>query len=511
MVNQMSAERASANEFKKQPRRKKKASPVKTAFNLLLLGAIVTIGVGLALPATPVGGVVKTASDKIGLNHAFWLKMGLARDPIDPAIAEKDATRVVADTNKPWDGLVRLTPAQIAGIGVQTTLVQKQTQPVKLELPGTTAYDPDTLTKIRTRFQSVVDKVYRSIGDTVQIGDPLVDLFSSELADAKNDYMTKYAQWIHDYKLLEKNRKLFAKQAGAEQAVLDSETTEYKSKMDYLVAQKKLFVYGLSETDIERIGVAAISEGRSAGKEIEKGDETAKMTLRSPTSGKVIAREAARGNLYDTTSNPLLTIAPIDHLWVWVNVFESDLAKVRLGEFMEIEFPYQNEVIHGKVEYISSEVNADTHAIRVRASIPNSGNLKSDMYVRAKLEIPPVEGRTTIPRVAMIASGDEKYFVFVRVPNEKNTYARREVHPFQEKDDYVIIDHGVEAGEEVVTTGSLILSQRYEDQFVIHNGMPTTDHSRPDSSEPSDPAKTQASGSIPGGGTNDKASGRAGM
>ena len=116
------------------------------------------------------------------------------------------------------------------------------------------------------------------------------------------------------------------------------------------------------------------------------------MTRLSPVDGIVVLRDVVPGNLYDT-NDVLMVIAPLDHLIVWLNVYEADQAKVAMGQHMEIRFPYLNRTILGTVQYVATEVSKDTRTIRIRASIPNvNGELKADMLVRASLDIPPVNG-----------------------------------------------------------------------------------------------------------------------
>ncbi len=94
-------------------------------------------------------------------------------------------------------------------------------------------------------------------------------------------------------------------------------------------------------------------------------------------------------NFYET-STVLMVIAPLDHLWVLVNVYELDQDKVKVGQTLEIQFPFLADKIEGKVQYVASEVSKETRAVKIRASIPNPGaRLKSDMLVKAILDIPP--------------------------------------------------------------------------------------------------------------------------
>ena len=117
------------------------------------------------------------------------------------------------------------------------------------------------------------------------------------------------------------------------------------------------------------------------------------MTLRSPTDGLRHRARRRRRATSTTRTTPCSSSRPLDRLWVWGNVFESDLDLVRLGQSWEIRFPFLEQKLQGKVEYISNRVDPNSHAVRIRTSIPNpEGRLKSDMLVRGMLEIPPAPG-----------------------------------------------------------------------------------------------------------------------
>ena len=363
---------------------------------------------------------------------------------------------------QPWDGLVTLSERKQTVMGLTTVKAAAQTEPIRLELLGTTEYISDTLTKVRPMFKGRVDKVHVTVDQAVKKGDPLIDLYSKDLAEAKSDYEIERIQWLYDKKLLEIRESLVQTKAISQQLYEETKNNEMKSRREYEVARDKLLVYGLSEAEVEQV-------------KTEAGSQKARMTLRSPTDGFVIERDVAAGNLYDE-NDTLLVIAPLDRLWVWGNVFESDLDLVRLGQSWEIRFPFLEQKLQGKVEYISNRVDPNSHAVRVRTSIPNpEGRLKSDMLVRGMLEIPPAPGRTVIPRTALVVE-DGSYYVFVPVTGKPDTFERRVVGVAQEKDDHAVIDSGLKEGEEVVSVGSLILSQIYEDLKTGQTGAPPESH-----------------------------------
>jgi cobalt-zinc-cadmium efflux system membrane fusion protein len=389
-----------------------------------------------------------------------------------PEPVPSSSARVVKE-RPAWDGLVSVSKDEQTTIGLRLVQVKAQTEPIKLELTGRTAYNENTLNKIRPRFDTLVEKVLVEKGRHVKKGDPLVDLFSTELAKAKNEYQTNYVQWSHDLRLLKLREKLVATGAISQQAWVDTQNDENKSRLIYRTSRENLKVLGVPESDIDPL-IANLGENPDLER-LHNVEDKAKVTLRSPVDGIVIVRDVVAGNLYDNT-NVLMVIAPLNELWVWVNVYERDQGRVALGQRMVINFPFLDESAQGKVEFVASEVSRDSRAVQARASIPNpGGKLKSDMLVKAILEIPPVKGQTVIPRLAMVVINGNEY-VFVRRPSSGQEdvfkFERRKVAVAQENSDFVVIAHGLTADEMVATSGSLILAQLFEDLQTVETGTP---------------------------------------
>ncbi|AGA31280.1 efflux RND transporter periplasmic adaptor subunit [Singulisphaera acidiphila] len=378
--------------------------------------------------------------------------------PLSPALMAADTGPRPPADRPPWDGLVTLKERGRASMGIETTNVAPQTDPIRLELLGTSEYDSETLSQIRFMFKGRVDKVYKTVGQTVKKGDPLIDLYSTELAETKSAYEIKRIQWTYDKNLLDARKLLVQGQSIAQQLFAETQNSEMKSRREYEVARDNLLVYGLSEAEVEEV------KG-------QVGSQKARMTLRSPADGIIITRDVVVGNLYDE-DDTLLVIAPLDHLWVWGNVFESDIDLVHLGQSWEVHFPFLNHKLVGKVEYISNRVDPGTHAVRIRTSVPNpEGRLKADMLVRGLLDVPPVAGWTVIPRTALVVA-DRQYYVFVKVSGQADKYERRTVGVAQEKEDHVVVETGLRAGEEIVSVGSLLVAQLYDDLKTVQTGAP---------------------------------------
>jgi len=278
------------------------------------------------------------------------------------------------------------------------------------------------------------------------------------LAEAKLEYESKQSQAEHDHQIAEHQRDLVAKGVipDSSRLLLDAVNLERRSLLEFKLARDELEVFGVPLDEI-----ATVHE--------ETGTEKAKMTLRAPADGTIVARDVAIGNIYDP-KDTLLTIASIEELWVWGNVYERDLADVRKGLTWEVHFPFTRESVAGTVDYVANQVDPQTHAVRIRGSIPNAdGRFRSDQIVRVIVKCPPKTGNTVIPRRAVVTNAGD-CFVFLQRPATADTFERRQVKIDHEFSDYVLVAEGLAPGESVVTTGSLIMTQVYEDRRAVETG-----------------------------------------
>jgi membrane fusion protein, heavy metal efflux system len=282
------------------------------------------------------------------------------------------------------------------------------------------------------------------------------------------------AQWDHDKVELVRSTELFNKKAMAEKDYLVDVNDEKKSGTDAKIAKDKLMVLGLSDKEIAEVPK-------------EDGTQKAKMTLRAPGAGVVIARDVVQGNVYDETS-VLLTIAQLDHFWVYGYVYPSDASRVTLGQTWVVECINIGQTHRVTIDSITSEIDKETKTLVIRTTIANTEKkLKADMMVSGYVEIPPPtdKPRTVIPRMAMV-SGDGGDYVFVQKMDSSGVdakdgsmrFERRKVRVIHEGAKGVILAtgnppvEGLSPGERIVTRGALVLMQLYEDTASIESGAP---------------------------------------
>ena len=72
-----------------------------------------------------------------------------------------------------------------------------------LSLQGATDFVPETVIRIHSPFDCRSDKVLVDLGSSVRRGDPLLELFSADLVEAKSNYVATISQWVRDKKVLD--------------------------------------------------------------------------------------------------------------------------------------------------------------------------------------------------------------------------------------------------------------------------------------------------------------------
>ena len=263
--------------------------------------------------------------------------------------------------------------------------------PSALRVFGTTDLVPHRVVQVRVPFDCRVDKVLVDLGQTVKRGDPVLELFSTELAEAKGNYETAIEEWLRDKDALDKREAESRGLLGPADNTRPGEdyiwikNDEALSRLRMKLAKDKLLVYGLSEKEIE------IARN-------EEGIQRAKMVLRSRGEGVVVQRSVVPGNFY-SSADVLMAIARLDRLWVRGSVSELDAERVKVGQNVTVVIPFGDHAAKAKVEFVDPQIEHETHTVKIRTSIPNPENrYKPGMFVRMVLETEAGRDMTQAPR-----------------------------------------------------------------------------------------------------------------
>src|SRR5262249_34456514 len=152
----------------------------------------------------------------------------------------------------------------------------------------------------------------------------------------------------------------------------------------------------------------------------------------------------------------------LDHVWVLAEVFEMDIARVKMGSKAVVRVvAYPNKVFEGKVDYVSGSLDPQTRTAKVRCTFDNPDRLlKPEMFATVNVS---VEERRAlaIPHSAVLRLG-EQTVVFVDRGNAPDGRHRFERLPVQvdegEASTWIPVTHGLDKGTKIVTKGAILLS-----------------------------------------------------
>ena len=157
-------------------------------------------------------------------------------------------------------------------------------------------------------------------------------------------------------------------------------------------AEKKLHVLGFSEKEVKVI--AATHQINPI------------ITLFAPISGKIIKNNAILGGLVNE-STEILTIMDPSLLWIDAEIYEKDIAKVRVGQQARATVPaYPGTVFKGKVTFISDVLNTETRTITLRTEVKNQGyELKPGMFADIQILLNQQNHTLVVPEEILKKAG----------------------------------------------------------------------------------------------------------
>lgn len=353
------------------------------------------------------------------------------------------------------EGIVRISRESHDLLGIETTKVTLKTPEKYIRVTAEIQFNSNRVFHIGPRVPSRVVNVFADLGDEVKEGQKLAMLDSVELGNAVSGYLTTKTRVSVRKLHYDREKMLWEKKVSSEREMLDAKSAYLQAKAEYEAAENKLHLFGLKEEDI----MALKSETHSI---------TA-FPLLSPFSGTVVQKHIAIGEMQDTSAQ-LFTIADLKVLWIILDVYEKDLAKINVGQKVIISVSaYPDTLFHGQITYISDIMDERTRTVKVRVEIDNSERrLKPGMFATAKIstgEIVPGEKRLIMPSSA-VESYEGKETVFIALGDY--AYKMKEVLVGKEFDGQVEIMEGLKEGDEVVTKGSFYLKSELQKEMLGH-------------------------------------------
>jgi cobalt-zinc-cadmium efflux system membrane fusion protein len=337
---------------------------------------------------------------------------------------------------------------------------QAPTQGKPLVMPGSTALDPARVTRIRTRFNAVVNEIpkvvdgdrrmtsgetaFREIrpGDKVKKGDVLAVVWSIDVGSRKSDLADALVQLELDEQRL-KDRELLFKKGSLPQDTLNQTRRDVITDRNAKGrAERTLRTWNIPEKEIKAVyDEAALASARHGKRDPEVERSWARSELIAPCDGTIVERNISSGEYVADNTVNLFTIAEPDRLLVIANPPEDQLRDLlalrRDGLLDEMRWTLHTvgaAPIEGPIEEIGYILDANQHTAVVKGYIDNPKDelhkgqyvLRAGQFVSATVNLPPPQHVVEVPLTALAEDGKQS-FVFVQPDPAKQRYTMRRV------------------------------------------------------------------------------------
>jgi RND family efflux transporter MFP subunit len=341
---------------------------------------------------------------------------------------------------------VQLSPQRLQSIGITSAAIQTKSLSNEIRAVGNVAVDEQLQAYVQTRFSGWIQKVY---ADTtyqfVRKGQPLFTIYSPNLVTTEQEYL-----------LAKKNGKLLS------QSTVPGVAQGADSLLS--AAEERLRQFDIPQREIQHLEAT--------------GQVRHDLEIDSPVSGYITERNALP-NLYVQPATRLYTIADLSTVWVFAEVFQSDMGQIKVGDPASVTSDaYPGRTFSGRVDFIYPEVDMATRTVKVRLIFANPAlKLTPGMFVNVDMKI-PLGRRLAIPATGVFHTGTRS---IVFVDHGQGYLEPRDVTLGPRAGDEFAVLKGLKAGEHVVTSANFLVDSESQLQAALGAFAPPP----PSSSAPS--------------------------
>lgn len=298
----------------------------------------------------------------------------------------------LAGTMKPGESAkIRLAADDSASIaGVETAAPTVGPISDAVECYAELAYNQNKAAQITSPVGGIIQEVAVDLGSKVEENQCVAKIWSAFIAETM-------AKAVLTHQTLDRERKLRAGRVTSEKDLQQAEA-------EHRVACQLARTFGFSEEDINRLGA--------------NSNDPVYLEVRAPFAGEIVERTAVRGALVEA-GKPLFALADRSVMWAMLNIPESALARVKVGQTVELRAEsLPGRTFEAKLTWIGAEVNEKNRMARARAEVENpDGVLRANMFALARILTRSADSAILLPS-SSIQRIEGKDFVFVRLAED---------------------------------------------------------------------------------------------
>jgi cobalt-zinc-cadmium efflux system membrane fusion protein len=304
----------------------------------------------------------------------------------------------------------------------------------ELSLSGEVSFDENKVIKVYPISSGQVLEVKVTIGDKVEKGQILAIMKSADIAGNYSDLKSAESDLAIAKREFDNAKLLYEKGISSERELTIAKENYQKA----LSANEKL-------NDLIKINGGGHTQSNGL------------FYITAPTNGYVVEKNMNAGAyIRNDNSNSLFTISNLTNVWVWANVFEADILKVKEGYDAKITtLAYPDKVFQAKIEKVSEVLDPQNKVMRVRMNVPNENlQLKPEMFTTVIITNKESVKAVSIPSEAVLFDNSKK---FVVVYHNKCNLEIREVELLKAVGSTTYIKSGLKEADVVISKNQILL------------------------------------------------------
>ncbi|MGB5288622.1 MAG: efflux RND transporter periplasmic adaptor subunit, partial [Ignavibacteriaceae bacterium] len=336
-------------------------------------------------------------------------------------------------------GIVTIDPEVQQNMNIKTATVQVKQLSSKVTTNGVLQTNETSEYIVTTRINGWVEKLYVNYtGQQISKGSKLMDIYSPELVSAQQELLTALSY---------------------QNTVNESSLNSIRESGDELVknSMRKLELLEVPESEIKRL--------------IDNKEVKTYITLFAHNSGTVLEKNIVDGQKV-MGGMPLLKIANLSTLWLMADIYEYELAKVKVGSKASITFNFlPGKIYEGKVSFIYPTLDPKSRTVKIRIELNNRGELKPSMFANITIEGEDLGSKPVVHESAIIRSG-LKDVVILSLGDGK--FKPQQVQLGGYSDGYYQVLSGLTEGNTIVTSAQFLIDSESNLKAAISQFQSTT-------------------------------------
>ena len=300
--------------------------------------------------------------------------------------------------------------------------------PSQLFVTGTVIPDVARTVPVISLASGRVVDIRARLGDTVKKGQTLLRVRSDDISGGFDAYRKAISDELLARKQLDRAKVLYEHGAIALGDLEVAQDTEDDAKTTLDTATEHLHLLGSDPANPKGI-----------------------VDIFAPVSGVITDQQVTNGAAVQAYSTPNpFTISDLTSVWIVCDVYESDMANVRIGEPTEIKLnAYPDRILKGTISNIGSILDPNIRTAKVRIEVANPGQMmRPGMYATATLFGKEKRNYTAVPASAIVHLHDRDW---VFIPAQEKFKRIQVVSGEQLPNNMQEILSGLQPGQQVVT------------------------------------------------------------